>query len=156
MNREIISVIGADPGPSTGISFLDYEGMKLVGNTVIQVDGDSAQLVLEAMLTKYYRTTDVVKRFAEVEAFKTGASAGTKSAPGEYTRQGVFMLTEQLQLWGYTVKIRKAGDIKTWASDKRLKAADILRPPENRHGNDASRHALFAAVHDAHRMDPLR
>jgi hypothetical protein len=157
----IVSVIGADPGPTTGLSFLDYEDGKLTGWTVLQVDGDSAQAVLAAILAKmhaYYAENDagVVKRYAQVEPFVTGQSAGTRGPKADYTRQEVFTLVEQLQLWGYAVKLRKAADIKTWASDKRLKAAGILRPPENRHGNDASRHALYTSVHDAYLPDPLR
>jgi hypothetical protein len=153
----LISVIGCDPGPTTGLCLLEYAGDVIVGRTSVQVDGDSAQYVLEAVLRAYLADPErVVKRYAEVEAFVTGQGAGTKGGNADYTRQEVFKFTEQLQMWGYSVKIRKAADIKTWASDKRLKAAGILRSPENRHSNDGGRHAIFCATHDAFRSDPLR
>ncbi len=160
----ITSVIGVDPGPSTGIAFLDFSGDRLAGRTMIQVDGTSAQLVLEAMLAKYYADPQVVtRRFAQVEAFVTGQSAGTKGADAEVTRQLSFVFAEQLQMWGYRTQLRKKADVWSsagkaggWATDKRLAAAGVLRPPENKHANDAGRHALFCAVHDAHLPDPLR
>lgn len=159
---QIVSVIGADPGQSAGLSFIDYADRKIVGSMQLQVDGKSAHVVLEAVLARYYSNTDVVvRRLAQVEAFITGQSAGTKGQPAEETRQQAFKLAEVLQLWGYSVQMRKKADIfkkdgTGWASDKRLKAADLLRPPENRHANDGSRHALYCAVHDAFMPDPLR
>lgn len=152
----ITSVVGIDPGPSTGISLLDYYEDRLTGSTHIQVDSKSAAGVLTAILDSYYGESHKGKRFAQVEAFITGQSAGTKGNPAEVTRQLAFQLAEVLQLRGYHTEMRKAADVKLWASDKRLKAAGLLRPPENRHANDASRHALFCAVHDAFRPDPLR
>ena len=161
----IISVIGCDPGPTTGLSFLDYADEKLVGWTVLQVDGNSAPGVLTAILAQGYAGPSAApgfhpgrigKRYAQVEPFITGQGAGTRGPKADYTRQEAFKLLELLQMWGYAVQLRKAADVKPWASDKRLKAAGILRPPENRHGNDASRHAIFCAAHDARMPDPLR
>jgi hypothetical protein len=158
----IISVIGVDPGPTTGLCFLDYSGSTIVGRTSIQVDGESGQLVLESMLRAYYNDPQtVVKRYAGIEKFETAQSAGTKGSDADYTRQGVMKFAEQLQIWGYACKIRKKVEIwnkkdGNWASDKKLEAAGILRPPEMRHANDAGRHALYAAVHDAFRPNPLR
>lgn len=159
---KICSVIGVDPGPTTGISFIDYVDDKIEGSMQLQVDGKSACVVLEAVLARYYSDSDIiVMRWAQVEAFKTGQSAGTKGEPAEVTRQLVFEAMEKLQLWGYPVKMRKKADIYKkdgtgWATDKRLAAAGLLRPPENRHANDGTRHALFAAVHDLYKPDPLR
>lgn len=154
----IVSVIGADPGPTTGLAIHDWADGKLVAFTILQVDGDSAQDVLEAVLVRRQQAIGdyIAKRYAQVEPFVTGQSAGTRGPKADYTRQEAFKLVEQLQQWGYAVKLRKAADIKTWASDKRLRAAGILRPPENRHGNDGSRHALYTAIHDAYLPDPLR
>jgi hypothetical protein len=95
-------------------------------------------------------------RFGQGYAFVTWQSAGTRGAPAEVTRQLVFQLLESLQSFGYRTQLRKAADVKTWATDKRLKTAGILRPPEMRHANDASRHGLFTAVRDAYMEDPLR
>jgi hypothetical protein len=157
MPQQIMSVIGADPGPSTGLSFIDYQGTSIVGSMQLQVDGKSAHVVLEAVLARYYSNAEVVtRRLAQVEAFVTGQSAGTKGEPAEVTRQLAFRLVELLQLWGYTAQLRKKADVSSWGTDKRLKAVGLLRPPENRHANDGTRHALYCAVHDAFMPDPLR
>lgn len=156
------SVIGVDPGPSTGISFIDYIGDRIEGSAHIQVDGKSAYVVLEAMLARYYSDATVFRvRAAQVEAFVHAQSAGSKGEDAEVTRQLAFKLAELLQLWGYNVEMRKKADIYKkdgtgWANDKRLERAGLLRPPENRHANDGTRHALYRAVHDLHKPDPLR
>lgn len=153
----VTSIIGIDPGGTTGICFLDYIGPSIAGKTLLQVDGPSALIVLEAMLTRYYADPQaVVKRAAGVEPFITGQSAGTRGQPAEVTRQQAFQATELLQLWGYNVQLRKAADIKVWATDKRLKAAGLLGPPEMRHANDGARQALYTAKHDLYKADPLR
>lgn len=163
----IISVIGVDPGPTTGICFLDYRGYNLAGKTIAQVDGHSALIVLEAMMSRYYRDPlAVTHRFAGVEEFVTGESAGTRGSDAEYTRQLVFTIAEQLQLWGYSVKIRSAAEVKPWGTDTRLIEAGIAKAPapgqkgelhgKLRDGYDAARHALYTAKHDAYRKDPLR
>lgn len=157
---QVVSVIGVDPGPTTGLCFLDYIDRRLAAHTSIQVNGDCAQLVLEAVLAKYYGHPNVIKRAAGVENFITGQSAGTKGDGAEVTRQLVMKFTEQLQMWGYHTKIRKKADVWTknggWATDRRLKAAGILGPPEMRHANDAARHALFTAKDQLYMEDPLR
>jgi hypothetical protein len=162
----ITSVIGLDPGPTTGMAFLDYRGLvlpgrtapqwDLVGRTSLQVDGESAQIVLEAMISKYYSDPNVVgARYAGVENFITGNSAGTKGKNADVTRQLVMQLTEHLQIWGYSVQIRKAADVKPWATDRRLQSIGMLGPAEQKHANDGVRHALFAAKADAKMRDPL-
>jgi hypothetical protein len=156
---DIVSVVGIDPGPSTGISFMDYVGSRLAGSMQLQVDAKSAVLVLETILVAHYPVTaaNIVRRQGEVEAFVTGRSAGSKGEDAEITRQLAFQLLETLQLYGYATKLRKAGDIKTWASDKRLAKLGIFRENTGmRHANDASRHGLYTAVHDIYMEDPLR
>jgi hypothetical protein len=65
---------------------------------------------------------------------------------------------EQLQMWGYRVTIKRcAADVKPWATDKRLEAAGMLgHTSDMKHANDAARHALYTAKHDARMEDPLR
>jgi hypothetical protein len=163
----IISVVAVDPGATTGMCFLDYF-VDMPGPvelqpqaTLLQADGKSADAVLEAMLARWYGLGNdaVVGRFAAVEKFVTGRGAGTKGPNADVTRQLVMELTERLQLHGYPVKIRSAADVKPWATDKRLVKAGIVGESaihgKARDAYDAARHALYAAVKDAKRTDPL-
>lgn len=163
----IISVVGLDPGPTTGMAFLDYH--QLPGGLwspvpealLLQAEGNAAVLVLEAMLKgRYGPDRPVAGRFGSVERFVTGRSAGTGSRASDPTRQLVMMLTECLQLYGYAAKLRSAADVKPWASDKRLIRAGIATAGSGIHGKlrdgyDGGRHALFCAVQDARMPDPL-
>lgn len=159
MNKpQVVSVIGVDPGGIVGISCLDYIGPDLAGFLPLQTNAASAIAVLEGILRSFYSDPEVIiMRIAQIEPFITGRSAGTRGEPAEVTRQLVFQLTETLQLYGYKVLTRKAADIKPWATNKRLERAGILCTPTSDmpHANDASRHALYAAVHDIYRKDPL-
>jgi hypothetical protein len=163
---EIISVVAVDPGPTTGMCFLDYQTGSLglppqPQCTLLQADGKSADAVLEAMLARWYGvgTSPVTKRYAVVEKFVTGRGAGTKGAHADVTRQLVMELTERLQLHGYKVVIRQASDVKVWATDKRLVAAGIVGDSaihgKARDAYDAARHAIYCAVKDAKMKDPL-
>lgn len=157
MSARVVSVIGVDPGPTTGIAFIDYIDGRIAGSMRLQVDGMSAVVALEAILARYYSNPEVVvKRAAGVEEFVTGKSAGTRGDAATVTRQLELQLTEKLQLWNYHVKIRKMADIAGWASDKRLERSGLLGPPEMRHANDGARHGLYRAVHDLYMPDPLR
>ena len=160
----IISVIGIDPGPATGMCFLDYSNQfapyALVGKSLLQSDADSAPIVLKSMLHTYYGSQDLVgRRYASVEKFVTGRSAGSRGKSANVTRQLVMELTEVLQQFGYDVQIRSAAEVKPWATDKRLEAAGITGPAavhgQFRHSYDAARQALFSAVKDAKLRDPL-
>jgi hypothetical protein len=54
------------------------------------------------------------------------------------------------------VFLRNASLVKTWATDKRLAAAGLLDATKGmQHARDASRHALYAAVHTGMARDPL-
>lgn len=160
----ITSVIGIDPGPTTGLclmEFVDGGGYPLPEHniTMIQANSGTALRVLEAYLSHYYRDERITRRFAGVEAFETGSSAGTRGKNADLTRQYVMKFAELLELCNYYPKIRKAGDVKPWASNHRLIRAGVPGPPKYdgkmSHAADAARHCLFAAVRDAHIKDPL-
>jgi hypothetical protein len=157
----IVSAIGIDPGPTTGICLMEFinEGVYPLPEhnvTLIQANSGTALRVLEAYLAHFYGDERIVKRIAGIEAFVTGSSAGTRGKNADLTRQYVMKFTELLELFGYYPKIRKAGDVKPWASDKRLLRAGVPKLPDSmRHSGDAARHCLFAAVKDAHMKDPL-
>lgn len=156
----IASSVGIDPGPTTGMAFLDYNEGRLVGRTVLQCDGATAAVVLRAMLHTYYASAEVDKRAGSVEKFVTGSSAGSRGKNADVTRQLVMELAETLELFGYGVKIRSAADVKPWASNKRLAAGLGLKEAQLtdslRHGWDAARHALYGARDAGITADPLR
>lgn len=153
------SAIGVDPGPRTGLCFIDYAGGQVVGHTLLQVDWRSARHVLGAVLANYYTETGpagFMRRVASVEAW-TEARSGSAGKPGTVTRQLVVELTEELQLFGYQVTIRKAADVKPWASDRRL---EKVFGKESFHGDmnhafDAARHCIYGARQAELCPDPL-
>jgi len=153
----IDSSIGIDPGPATGMCFLDYHEGRLVGRVLLQADGSTARYVLRAMLTAYYGGSG--RRSASVERFVSGRSAGSAGADADVTRQLVMELTEELQLFGYSPVIRPAADVKPWATDKRLEAAGITGESgvhgKLRDAYDAARHALYGAKIAGITPDPL-
>lgn len=163
----IDSTIGIDPGPTTGMCFLDYEAGQLVGKTLLQCDAASAAVVLKGLLYAYYdsrrrmyRDADIGRRVGSVEKFVTGASAGTRGKAADVTRELVMELTEVLQLFGYAVKIRAAADVKPKWTDKRLVAAGVAPrmldlKHEFRHAHDAARHCLCGAREAGVIADPL-
>jgi hypothetical protein len=160
----IDSCIGIDPGPATGMCFLDYDNGSLVGRTLIQADGGSAVYVLKGMLASYYSTdygigASVGRRTGSVEKFITGQAAGSRGKPAEVTRQLVMELAEMLQLFGYAVTLRPAADVKPWASDKRLTAAGVIGTSafhgKLRDSFDAARHCLYGAHEAGIIQDPL-
>lgn len=164
------SCVGCDPGPATGLCFLDYDNGRLVGRTLLQVIGPDAPVVLKGMLLAYYMlpSSDAAadrkrvdgRRVGSIEKFVTGQSAGSRGKPAEVTRQLVMELAETLELFGYAVTIRPAADVKPWASDKRLVAAGIVNSEKGMHGDmnhayDAARHCLYGAHESGVIRDPL-
>jgi hypothetical protein len=157
----IVSAIGIDPGPTTGICLMEFiepvsYPLPECNVTLIQANAGTALRVLEAYLSHFYKSDRITCRVAGVEAFVTGSSAGTRGKNADLTRQYVMKFAEMLELFGYHPSIRKAGDVKPWASDKRLLRAGVPKLPDSmRHSADGARHCLFAAVKDAHMKDPL-
>ncbi|HEY1700816.1 MAG TPA: hypothetical protein VGG75_13985 [Trebonia sp.] len=161
----IDSAVGCDPGPATGLAFLDYEDGRLVGRSLLQVVGADAPVVLRGMLVAYYSDDfstgpRVGRRVGSVEKFVTGASAGSRGKNADVTRQLVMELTEVLQEFGYTVAIRPAADVKPWANNKRLVAAGIVSSEKAMHGDmghsyDGARHCLYGAKEAGIIRDPL-
>lgn len=169
----ITSVIGIDPGPTTGICLMEFIGpdypLPEHNITLFQASSGNALRLLEAYLRVYYQDARVTRRFAQVEKFITGNSAGTRSGDADLTRQYVMKFAELLGACGYSVKIRPAADMKPWATPRRLQAAGVMAalgvkpkagllpkvPDSMRHAGDGAGHCLFAACRDAQIKDPL-
>jgi hypothetical protein len=149
--RMIRTVLGADPGATTGLARIDLDGFR--EPLLIQVT-DPAQ-VLAAMddLVGAQGPDEVL--FA-IEQFVVGYRSARSSTPkaGRTTRD----LIGALQLWaldrGIRVVLRSASQVKPWATNTRLRAAGLYVKGAP-HSRDAARHALHAAVSDAGFPDPL-
>lgn len=147
----IKTVIGADPGETTGLARLDLDGFR--DPKLIQVT--DAALVLAALDDLLGAQAPDEVLFA-IEQFVVGRRAGRSSTPkaGRTTRD----LIGAMQLWalerGIRVVLRPAVIAKTWATDKRLRAAGLYVRGAT-HARDAGRHCLYAAVMDARFPDPL-
>jgi hypothetical protein len=152
------SCIGADPGPTTGLCLLDYEGGRLTGRMLLQCDAASAPLVLRELLIAR-QNMPAGKRAGSVEKFVTGASAGSRGKAADATRELVMELAEVLQLFGYRVSIRPAADVKPWAGNKRVAAALGIKEAQMtdslRHAWDAARHCVYGARDAGIIADPL-
>ena len=147
----IRTVIGADPGETTGLARLDLDGFR--EPQLIQV-ADATQVL--AALDDLLGAQAPDEVLFAIEQFVVGRRAGRSSTPkaGRTTRD----LIGALQLWalerGIRVVLRSASEVKPWCSDTRLHAAGLYVKGAP-HSRDAARHALFAAVHNCRYPDPL-
>jgi hypothetical protein len=146
----IRTVLGADPGATVGLARLDLDGFR--EPLLTQVPAADALPAVEALLG----AQDPVEVILAIEQFVVGYRAGRSSTPaaGRTTR----LLIGSLSGWavdrGIRVVVRTASEVKTWASDRRLRAAGLYVKGAP-HARDAARHALFSAVSDAGYPDPL-
>lgn len=140
----MITVIGIDPGPNTGIcvvTFARIQDWTDFHPRWFQCDGKSAPLLcswIEGSIEAYTRT------YIQIEEFIPGNGAGSKGENAQLTRE----LSHKLgSFFPYAdVKLVHAAEVKAWATDKRLEAAGFKYPYAGtamRHANDAARHALY-------------
>jgi hypothetical protein len=140
--------VGIDPGPSTGIAVLNFNDLEPPGWEVFQVGGVSAIWLLDHILRDYR------PKIVAVEEFIVSNRPGTKGADAELTRR-IANQAAAKRLNGYTVRERRAIDVKPWATDKRLAKTDFPWGAKFKDARDAGRHALYAAVRDGRERDPL-
>lgn len=146
-------VIGVDPGLTTGVFAIGYGADLLVRGEPIalQVHGSEGVIpIIQALLAR----RPLAEPLLAVEQFVVGGRAARSSSAhaGRVTRA----LIAELHDIGQQVFIRNASLVKTWATDKRLAAAGLIDTTKGMsHARDASRHALYAAVHCGVTGDPL-
>jgi hypothetical protein len=149
-------VIGVDPGPTTGIVALPYAGVgeeaALGWPMVLQCDHYSVVYFVRALLDGH----TAYRRMLAVEQFVVGprsSRSGTAEA-GRITRRLIGALSTIDDCT--QMVLRPAGQVKPWATDRRLHAAGLLTPTNGmNHARDAARHALYAAVHAGLAADPM-
>jgi hypothetical protein len=148
-------VVGVDPGLTTGVfavEWFDGEHAGLRSDPIaVQVHGSEGVItIVSALLAR----RPLAEHVLAVEQFVVGARASRSSSAhaGRVTRA----LISELGELGADVFTRSAAMVKPWATDQRLHAAGLLLATKGMgHARDASRHALYAAVHMGAAQDPL-
>lgn len=146
------TIIGVDPGETTGIALLQ------AGRIEVVQCSPGAVLSIVGALSKN-ATEWTAGLVIAVERFVVSTRAGRSASPkaGATTRALITALTDahDPQI-GVRVLLRSASEVKPWATDARLKAAGLIDVCKGMpHARDGARHALFAAVHDCGIPDPL-
>lgn len=143
-----MKVLGIDPGETTGLCVLWILNHRLVGIRIAQCDLESA-----THIANVFATGD--DTLWATEKFVVGNRAGRSSSSraGANTRDLVGRLQAQAEMRGETFIQRSASEVKTWATNERIKAAGITTV--GGHSADSARHALYAAVKANYCPDPL-
>lgn len=147
----VILTIGVDPGPTPGVCVLPASAAEPVA--VFQCDAASLLPLLRALIEAWGADRVVVA----VEAWVVGSISRTSRSAGAVTR-GLIGEVEALadEFTHVAVVVRRATDVKPWATDRRLDAAGLLaRTAGLPHARDGARHALFSASRDSGAPDPL-
>ncbi len=155
----IRSVIGIDPGGTTGLARLDLDGVLMRRPFVAyhHIEQATPAEVLPAV-ERLIGARDPDGVLLAIEDFVVGMRTARSShqAAGRTARELISTLQHEFLGWGAHVVLRSASHVKPWATDARLDAAGLLAPCKGMgHARDAARHALFAAVRDCGLPDPL-
>jgi len=148
----IRTVLGADPGGTTGLARVDLDGFR--APELLQVVGGVPEVL--AALDGLLGAQDPAEVLLAIEEFRVGPRAARSSTPaaGRLARDLIGALTGWAADRGIRVRVRSASEVKPWATDRRLRAAGLYLPGRP-HARDAGRHALYAAVQDGGHPDPL-
>lgn len=161
------TVIGVDPGETTGIVRLEYQRYWFPNQNTpdarwtrtgepmaIQCNHQSVPEILAWL-------TAIGDILISHERFVVGlrASRSKKAGASQVTRDinGHIDALDSTNTPNRRIRVveHTASEVKPWATDERLKAAGIDLAPEMRHARDGGRQALFAACHDLGATDPL-
>jgi hypothetical protein len=160
MTGERLRVFGVDPGPTPGIAMLHYVDGRLAHANLVQATWPVSVEIFCSLMdngrAKWPMTLVGCERFV---------TRGRTDRSGRLTLDLVGMLQQLCDEQEVAFLQRTASQVKTWATDNRLKAVAQPRPATGktlldlttgmRHARDAARHALFTAVHDGLIPDPL-
>lgn len=146
-----LTVIGVDPGGTTGIAALRYADGALIDVDLLQVTPGAVLWVVESLLSM-----ETAPRLLAIEEFVVGPRAAKSSAhpAGKKTRELIGALGVLAGGLGVSRVVRPAATVKPWATDERIRASKLSMAGMG-HAIDAARHALYAAVRDAGIPDPL-
>lgn len=146
--------MGIDPGPSTGLALLFVHDDGYWEWMVFQVDGWNGAFWLIQELYAHF-----CPNLVAVEKFIPMNKGGTSGKDAELTRriaEHSYQLVPTIKRIPAAVsRLRKAADVKPWATDKRLEKAGFPWGAKFKDARDAGRHVLYAAVLDGKERDPL-
>lgn len=140
-------VMGIDPGPVVGIAVIGFDPR--VEPTIAQCSWNAFDDVLLALGGR---------SALAVEQFVIGRLTARANDPGanRAARAVIDRCQHYAREHALLCYLRSAATVKPWATDERLAAAGLLAPTKGMpHARDAARHALFTAVAEFGRPDPL-
>jgi len=147
-NGATISVIGIDPGETTGMVIMQVRDREIVTWTALEVQNGGSVTILRALLDVATSRPHVA-----LEDYVIRRRAG-RSGTSRATVNLVDELEKVAAGDGASVALRPAATVKPWATDERLMAAGI-KIRRMGHARDAARHALYEAVNSGLLRDPL-
>jgi hypothetical protein len=121
---------------------------------VLQCDHHSAVPLVGMVLAAHDRPGYELVLVVEQFVVSTRAARSGTAEAGRITRAMIAELTDVPG--NVTVLTQTAGQVKPWATDRKLAAAGLLTPTSKLpHARDAARHALFASVRRGTTRDPM-
>lgn len=144
------TVIGIDPGVTTGLCALHVCHGAVTRHQTVQCDQSSVTMVLDGLLAR-----SCSHRRVAIEAFVVRARASSTGEHGRITRDLIAACRSVALIDHVPVSERPAGTVKPWATDKRLTIAGLHTGRGMGHARDAARHALYDAVQAGLLADPL-
>lgn len=145
--------IGLDPGPHTGIAWLEGvtpEGKWLVH--ALQCDHEAVPFILDSLFLR--KALDPARVAFQAEKFETGNRAGAKGEAADITRAVFHEARLAAERHGARFYYETAHEAKAYAHDKRL--LKIRFPMEvGAHGRDGGRHLMRVSVMHCGVPDPL-
>lgn len=148
----MVAVVGVDPGPSTGLSALVWDAERRSWQIeAFQCTASSLSFLLDSVIGPF----DV--SLVAIEEFEVRRGSGGTTGKDADTTKLVRYQSEQIAK-NRKVKyvVRKPGDVKPWATDKRLEKIGFPLGAKFRDARDSARHALFAGCKIGIFPDPLR
>lgn len=153
----MLTVIGVDPGTTTGIATLHYNNENAETPELIQCTPGAVNWIVLAIVDDWRTAAQPDDTLVlAVEKFVVSGRSARLSAPraAGLTRHLIALLAELVKRHADHIALRSASEVKPWATDARLAAMGATGRGMP-HAKDAARHALFAAVRDCGMPDPL-
>lgn len=146
------AAVGIDPGPSTGLSVVFWQpSTRSWEIEAFQCTASSVPFLLDSVLRSFDASIVAIEEF-EVRR----GSGGTTGKDADTTKLVRYQAEQGCKDLGVKYVVRKPGDVKPWATDKRLEKIGFPLGPKFKDARDSARHALYAMIRLGLAPDPLR